>query len=52
MMVGRSCFFHLLDRYATVSTADEPLEYLKAGLDFKVFLAPFTTVLRYSDDRW
>ena len=36
-MMGQLGFFDLLDRYATLSAARNPLERLAAVVDFEVF---------------
>jgi len=45
-MVGQPGFFDLLDRYAALSAAGDPLERLASVVDFEVFRGPLIAALR------
>jgi IS5 family transposase len=45
-MMGQAGFFDLSDRYAALSAAGDPLEWLATVVDFEVFRGPLVVALR------
>ena len=45
-MAGQHGFFDLSDRYEALSAAGDPLERLRAVVDFEVFRGPLVVALR------